>query len=92
MAIYRNDNSRLFLRVVKLYVLGLITLVSNSSYGAGFKSNQKMVGYFHDFVSLLHQWVCLARPVITVARRDHSWVRLVISFLLQYHAQHVPAP
>jgi hypothetical protein len=34
------------------------------------------------FLTLLHQWVCLARPVIIVALNVHNWVGLRVTFLL----------
>lgn len=42
--------------------------------GVGLGSAQKVVGYSPLFMPLLHQEACLAKSVITVAPRVHSWV------------------
>jgi len=54
------------------------------------KSNQKMVSYHMIFIPQFLKWTCFARPVI-VAQSVHSWVWLIITFLLWWPMYHLSA-
>lgn len=43
------------------------------------------------FRLLLHQRTYLTKPDIIAVCSSHSWLRLMVTFFLQYHVQHLPA-
>ena len=56
------------------------------SLGEGLKSNQNVVGYFYNILPLLLQRAYLARKIFVVTQRIHSWMSLMIIFLLWWYA------
>lgn len=51
------------------------------SFEASLKFNQKVVGCSHNRLPWLHQRICLARQVGSIACRGHSWARQLMSCL-----------
>lgn len=51
-------------------------LVWVSTYGAGLKSNEKVIGYLYNFMPLLHTWAYFTIAIISIFHRVHIWVRL----------------
>lgn len=59
-----------------------------SSLGVDFKSSQKALGYFDNIHVIQAAWAFLSRSVITVTRRVHDWVRLLMTSHLQLSVWH----
>lgn len=61
-----------------------------STHGTGLKSKQKTSGCPHDSHTTITPVVYLAHLVIILAHRAHSWVKLLMNFLPQQRAKHLP--